>query len=172
MRSHTKTPFLTKRAGFFIFLVLLVGCEEMAEAQQPMKVPRIGLLTGSMEGLGVRDPKYSCRDWAGWVLTGNEGASRIGGRKSLHKPREKEPTMATERPNPRPSDMQLIRDPIEDDPRYREILERADAETREELAGKERNCYVFWKVKKRILKERHGLDWKTPAELNPTVLFD
>ena len=33
-------------------------------------------------------------------------------------------------------------------------------------------CHEFWSVKKRILKEEYGIDWKTPAELYPHVIFD
>ena len=30
----------------------------------------------------------------------------------------------------------------------------------------------FWAVKQRILKEQYGIDWKTPAERYPGVIFD
>ena len=33
-------------------------------------------------------------------------------------------------------------------------------------------CHSYWAEKKRILKEDYGIDWKTPGELNPEVLFD
>lgn len=33
-------------------------------------------------------------------------------------------------------------------------------------------CHLYWATKKRILKERYGIDWKSPAELNPCVNFD
>ena len=32
--------------------------------------------------------------------------------------------------------------------------------------------FVFWKEKKRILKEDFGIAWKSPAELNPTIQYD
>ena len=33
-------------------------------------------------------------------------------------------------------------------------------------------CHLFWAEKKRILRERYGIDWKTPAERYPGVIFD
>ena len=33
-------------------------------------------------------------------------------------------------------------------------------------------CHVFWAEKKRILKEKYGIDWKTPAEQNPGLCID
>ena len=33
-------------------------------------------------------------------------------------------------------------------------------------------CHLYWKTKKRILKEKYNIDWKSPAELNPHILYD
>ena len=33
-------------------------------------------------------------------------------------------------------------------------------------------CHSFWRVKKRIFLEKYGIDWKSPAELYPTIIFD
>lgn len=33
-------------------------------------------------------------------------------------------------------------------------------------------CHKFWAVKKRILMDEYGIDWKTPSELYPGVMFD
>lgn len=33
-------------------------------------------------------------------------------------------------------------------------------------------CHTFWAVKKRILHDEYGIDWLTPAERYPTVIFD
>ena len=30
----------------------------------------------------------------------------------------------------------------------------------------------FWNLKKKILKEKYNIDWKTPEELEPDVIFD
>lgn len=33
-------------------------------------------------------------------------------------------------------------------------------------------CYSFWKEKKRILKTEYGIDWLSPADRNPGILYD
>lgn len=33
-------------------------------------------------------------------------------------------------------------------------------------------CHYYWAEKKRILREKYGIDWATPAELNPYCIFD
>ena len=34
------------------------------------------------------------------------------------------------------------------------------------------SCHTRWAIQKKILKERYGIDWKTPQERNPGVRFD
>lgn len=44
-----------------------------------------------------------------------------------------------------------------------------------ELTGKEWGkgyCHMFWIAKKKILKEKFGIDWRTPAEMNPWIIYD
>ena len=33
-------------------------------------------------------------------------------------------------------------------------------------------CHAFWQAKKEILLRDYGINWKTPAEKYPHVLFD
>ncbi len=33
-------------------------------------------------------------------------------------------------------------------------------------------CTLYWLTKKRILKERYGIDWKSPADIYKGVIFD
>ena len=33
-------------------------------------------------------------------------------------------------------------------------------------------CHLYWRTKKRILKEDYGIDWLTPAESNPHIMLD
>ena len=33
-------------------------------------------------------------------------------------------------------------------------------------------CHTYWAEKKRILKEDYGIEWYTPAECNPTTMYD
>ena len=34
------------------------------------------------------------------------------------------------------------------------------------------SCHTLWIFQKRILKEKYGITWYTPAELNPDIKFD
>jgi hypothetical protein len=66
-------------------------------------------------------------------------------------------------------------DPIEDDPVAGPLVKIADAEAHEELKGEEQifgGCHMLWITKKRILKDKYGVDWRTPAEMNPHIIFD
>jgi len=69
------------------------------------------------------------------------------------------------------SDSDLRVDPIEQDPRYQAVVDEAERLAWAELATKGIHegfgvCHVFWPTKKRILRKRFGIRWKTPEELN------
>lgn len=70
-------------------------------------------------------------------------------------------------------------DAIEEDPQYKEIIKKAEEEAENNISnlswpkkGQMGYCHAFWQEKKRVLKEKYTIDWKSPAELNPHVLFD
>jgi hypothetical protein len=66
-------------------------------------------------------------------------------------------------------------DKIEDNPKYHDQLKSAEKEAEEKCAaikGHMGYCHAFWGEKKRILLEKYGLKWKSPAELNKHVKFD
>ncbi len=71
----------------------------------------------------------------------------------------------------------LNHDPIEDDPIMQIYLEMADEEAHKELAAKGFSKGfgygpVFEMAKKRILKKKYQIDWKTLEEMNPGWTFD
>jgi len=33
-------------------------------------------------------------------------------------------------------------------------------------------CHHLWKETKRIAREKYNIDWQTPSEMNPEILFD
>lgn len=71
--------------------------------------------------------------------------------------------------------MDLIRDPQESDPELGKLIRRAEREALAELKDLPRFegfCHQLWARQKQILKEKHGMTWKSPAEMNPNVLFD
>lgn len=41
-----------------------------------------------------------------------------------------------------------------------------------QLLSKLGSCHTLWSLQKTILKEKYGITWYTPAELNPDVKFD
>ena len=66
-------------------------------------------------------------------------------------------------------------DPIERDPKYKKILEQADREAKERCkgyVGKLGYCHRFWAAKESILREKYGIEWKSPGSMNPGVMFD
>lgn len=73
------------------------------------------------------------------------------------------------------SDDDLNHDPQEDDPKLGPIIRQAEAEAEARLSDEPRGigfCHLLWETQKDLLKTKYGIDWKTPAEMNPEVLFD
>jgi len=71
----------------------------------------------------------------------------------------------------------LEHDPVEDRPKYQRVNAEAEQLAWEELARMgirpgEGVCHIFWPTKKRILRKQFGVRWRTPAEMNPHVIFD
>ena len=69
----------------------------------------------------------------------------------------------------------LLHDPIEDDPDYSAILERADKRVSELLKDEPRRmgyCHLQWRTKKHVLEEEYGVIWYSLSEMNPKVIFD
>jgi hypothetical protein len=68
------------------------------------------------------------------------------------------------------------RDPIEDTPEFKEIVSEIDAQAHEEALGSgpisHGFCRIFWRAKQRILKTKYGIDWKSPADMNPQIEYD
>lgn len=60
---------------------------------------------------------------------------------------------------------------------YLQVEVQAEAEARKTLGLEEGAycmgmCHMVWGNMKRIFKEEYGIEWKTPAELNPDCFFD
>lgn len=69
----------------------------------------------------------------------------------------------------------LICDPVE----YTRRWERIYYDVEEELDRRFKNeprhmglCFRIWSEKKDILKKKYGIDWHSPGEMNPRVIFD
>jgi hypothetical protein len=74
--------------------------------------------------------------------------------------------------------MSIRRDPVEETGEYKRVVGRAEWWARLRLRlrgytpGSMGYCHVFWPAKKKVLREKYGIDWKSPAELNPDARFD
>jgi hypothetical protein len=71
----------------------------------------------------------------------------------------------------------LAYDPVEDDPRYAGVFKNIDDEVKKILAdhpqrGGEGFVNIYWETKKNLLKQKYGIDWRSPGEMNPHVIFD
>lgn len=67
-------------------------------------------------------------------------------------------------------------DPQEDDPKLKILIDAADKEADTILAIYERRgmgfCHLFWETKQQILLTKHGIKWRSPAQMNPHTRFD
>lgn len=70
------------------------------------------------------------------------------------------------------------RDIVEKDPFFQSVLREAEKEAQQKLeqrgikTGAVGYYKFFWQEKKIILREKYGIDWKTPQEMNPEINFD
>ncbi len=68
-------------------------------------------------------------------------------------------------------------DPIEETPEYKLVVNEVEQEAHKTLADQgvqKTRGYIhqFWTLKKKMLKDKHSIDWKSPAEMNPNAKFD
>jgi hypothetical protein len=71
--------------------------------------------------------------------------------------------------------MRLRHDPIEDDPELGPIVRKAGERAERELGASEGQmgfCHLLWERQQRILRDEYGIEWKSPSEMNPDILFD
>ena len=73
------------------------------------------------------------------------------------------------------NDGHLRKDPIEWTAEYEEAIARAEEKAHAELANEPRGmgfCFSYWPTLQRILFRDYGIRWRSPAEMNPGVIFD
>ena len=68
-------------------------------------------------------------------------------------------------------------DAVELKRRYRDIFAVIDDEVDQNLLrdvsrGKLGFVHTFWYEKKDLLKMKYGIDWRSPREMNPDMIFD
>ena len=79
------------------------------------------------------------------------------------------------REDPRGPNYRGLYDPIEDDSELKKVIQKVEQETEEALRDRKRGmgfCHLFWNTKQRILKEKHGIEWFTPVQMNPGSIYD
>lgn len=73
--------------------------------------------------------------------------------------------------------MDIKIDPIEKTDEYVKIKDEVEKEMEiyikeNNLKGKMGACHYIWDFKKKLLREKYNIDWHSPKELNPEVIFD
>ena len=68
-------------------------------------------------------------------------------------------------------------DPVEDEPEFQAVIDdvREEAHRRLELHPWRNQLgygHVYKKIVKLILREEHGIHWRTPVEMNPHICYD
>lgn len=69
----------------------------------------------------------------------------------------------------------LRKDPIEYSYRWEEIYYDLEKELNERFANAPRQrglCYHIWNAKRELLKDKYGIEWRSPAQMNSRVRFD
>lgn len=68
---------------------------------------------------------------------------------------------------------EILYDPIEDDPLIQPMIAEAAAQAEVEVPDAGMGwCYSVWKARQRILRDRFSIEWFTPDEMNPDIMFD
>ena len=68
-------------------------------------------------------------------------------------------------------------DPQERDSIIGKIIRQAGKEADQQLKDEKfpdgmGYCHVLWGRQQQILKEKYNIDWKTPSQMNPYILYD
>lgn len=75
--------------------------------------------------------------------------------------------------NPGPGHLKC--DPIEYTMEWERIYYDVEDELERMFADTERGmgfCFRYWSAKAQLLKEKYGIEWRTPSQMNPRVMFD
>ena len=73
------------------------------------------------------------------------------------------------------NNQELLYDPVEDTVEYQNIRDELESELfklMQNVDVKMGRNYKYWSLKKRILKQKYNIDWKSPPEMNPGIIFN
>lgn len=68
----------------------------------------------------------------------------------------------------------LYYDAVELTEEYKKIERKVEAEVKRRLRGEPKGmgfCHMYWACKREVLDE-YGIEWRSPATMNPWVRFD
>lgn len=69
----------------------------------------------------------------------------------------------------------LRTDPVEYTWKWETIYYEVEDELDRRLANVPRQmgfCFQYWAMKRELLMEKYGIDWRSPSQMNPRVMFD
>lgn len=69
----------------------------------------------------------------------------------------------------------LKADPVEYTMEWEKIYYEVEKKLDERFANAPRHmgfCFRYWSAKQELLKDEYGIDWRSPAQMNPRVMFD
>ena len=72
-----------------------------------------------------------------------------------------------------------MKDPIEKTPEFKAVIKEVEmlamAALKKDGITEEmcRGWYTyFWEYKKKILKKKYGIKWKSPSDMNPDIIYE
>ena len=69
----------------------------------------------------------------------------------------------------------LKHDPVEWSTAYEKVTDEVERLVEEQLDDHPRGmgfCFAYWSAKKHVLRTKFGIEWRSPSEMNPGVMFD
>jgi len=71
--------------------------------------------------------------------------------------------------------LHILHNPIEDDSQIAPLIKSAEKKAEKQIRAYGiimGRCHMLWAAKRQILQEEYGVEWFSPAEMNPNVCFD
>lgn len=67
--------------------------------------------------------------------------------------------------------------PQERDPKKKKLIKAAETEAEYSMEQDgtihiEGSCQFLWGRQQKILKEKYGISWRSPSDMNPDIMFD
>lgn len=65
-------------------------------------------------------------------------------------------------------------DPVEDTPEFQAIRDELEEKIVAKIGENSGMgyCHLYWQTKREILKKEYGIEWQSPAVMNPRIHFD